>query len=223
MREHVIWNGDNFDEVSNFVTSGVKYSESTRITNGEKKENKLLFILDEDSNWVPVDEGSYIWKNDNGTFYITTELPGKECDYENDDTGEEEPDCENCEFKDNCEDYDPENDFGLDDDNDEDYAYEDGDYDEDDDEDYDEDYDEDEDENPDYDYTEAQQKRIDFLTKEIEELKGKITKIDNLMGSYRWTDLSDVRKTMLQAQLQAMRNYCFWLDKRLNWEKNLGE
>lgn len=222
MRDYVEWTGDNFDEVSNFVTSGVKYSESTRITNGEKKENKLLYILDEDSNWVPVDEGSYIWKNDNDTFYITDSLPDADCDYENDnDTDEDDEDvcdCDNCDYKDSCEDYSKksdddktDDDYDLDEEsNDPDENYEYG----------DENYDNDE---PEYDYTEEQQKRIDFLTKELEELKGKITKINNLMGSHKWSGLSDTRRTMLLAQLQAMKNYSFWLDKRLNWEKNLGE
>ena len=209
MREHVIWNGDNFKEVSDFVTSGVKYSESTRITNGEKKETKLLFILDEDSNWVPVDEGSYIWKNDNDTFYVTTDLPDDECDYENDD----EPDCENCEYKDSCEDYSP-------DDDDESYDPDDTMEDECDD---DDEYNYDENKEPGYDYTEKQQKRINFFKNELDELKKKIDKIHKLMGSWRWSELSDVRRLMLQGQLKAMKNYCFWLDKRLNWDLNLGE
>ena len=205
MREHVIWNGDNFDEVSDFVTSGVRYSESTKITNGEKKETKLLYILDEDSNWVPVDEGSYIWKNDNDTFYVTADLPDNECDYENDD---EEPDCENCEYKDNCEDYssDDEDDFDEDDEDDDESCC-----------------DEDKDSDSDYDYTEEQQKRIDFFEKEMADLKAKIDKIDRFMGSWKWSGLSDARRIMLQGQLQAMKNYCFWLGKRLDWEKNLGE
>lgn len=195
MREHVIWNGDNFDEVSNFVSSGVKYSESTRVINGEKKESKLLFILDEDSNWVPVDEGSYIWKNDNDTFYVTADLPDDECDYENDD----EPDCENCEYKDECDDYSP------------------------DDDDKDESFDPDDTMDDELEYTEAEQKRIDFFEKELDELDNKITKIHNFMNSLKWYDLSDVRKNMLEGQLKAMELYAFWLDKRLDWERKKGE
>ena len=220
MREHVIWTGDNFDEVSAFVTSGVKYSESTRITNGVKKENKLLYILDEDSNWVPVEEGSYIWKNDNDTFYITDELPDEKCDYENGDD-EEEPDCENCDFKDECEDYDPEDDEDYDDDeDDEDYAYEDGEYDDD----CEDDGDPESDAHCECDeYTEAEQKRIDYFEKEIEELRGKITKIDNLMMSNKWDTLSDIRKIMIEGQRVAMSDYLVWLAKRLDWEKKHGE
>lgn len=202
MREHVVWNGDNFDEVSDFVSSGVKYSESTRIINGEKKETKLLFILDEDSNWVPVDEGSYIWKNDNDTFYITADMPDDECDYENDD---DEPDCENCEYKDDCEDYSPDDEsFDPDDTMEDEYNY-------------------DENKEPGYDYTEEQQKRIDFFKNELDELKKKINKIYKLMGSWRWSELSDARRIMIQGQLQAMKDYDFWLGKRFNWELNLGE
>ena len=214
MREHVIWNGENFDEVKDFVSSGVKYSESIKITNGVKKENKLLFILDEDSNWVPVEEGSYIWKNDNDTFYITDELPDEKCDYEN-DNDEETPDCENCEYKDDCEDYEPTDDYDLDEE-DEEFDDEDGDegFSED-----DEDYNYDEDEN----YTEAEQKRIDFFEKEIEELRGKITKIDNLMMSAKWETLSDMRKVMIEGQKVAMGDYLVWLAKRLDWEKKHGE
>lgn len=203
MREHVIWTGDNFDEVSNFVTSGVKYSESTKITNGEKKENKLLFILDEDSNWVPVEEGSYIWKNDNDTFYITDDMPDADCDYEKDD----EPDCENCDYKDDCEDYNSD-----DDDEDDDYCC-------------------DDDcceelppsDEPGYDYTEEQQKRIDFFKKELSELQAKLDKIYKFMSTRKWDELSDTRKMMLQGQRLAMDSYAFWLGKRLDWEKNLGE
>jgi hypothetical protein len=200
MREHVIWTGDNFDEVSNFVTSGVKYSESTRITNGEKKENKLLFILDEDSNWVPVEEGSYIWKNDNDTFYITDDMPDDECDYEKDDDTDDDDDvvgCEDCAYKDTCEDY-----VSDDDDCCEELPSSD---------------------EPGYDYTEEQQKRIDFFKKELSELKAKLDKIYKFMSTRKWDELSDTRKMMLQGQRLAMDSYAFWLGKRLDWEKNLGE
>lgn len=196
MRDYVEWTGDNFGEVSEFVTSGVKYSESTRITNGEKKENKLLYILDEDSNWIPVDEGSYIWRNDNDTFYVTDYLPDASCDYENDNDSDSDADADDediCSCDNTCN----ESCECL--------------------------KDLDDDENLGYDYTEAEQKRIDFFKKELSELQAKLDKIYKFMSTRKWDELSDTRKAMLHGQRLAMDSYAFWLGKRLDWEKNLGE
>ena len=71
--------------------------------------------------------------------------------------------------------------------------------------------------------TEEQQKRIDFFKKELSELQAKLDKIYKFMSTRKWDELSDTRKMMLQGQRLAMDSYAFWLGKRLDWEKNLGE